>query len=331
MSQCVEFMMPAAAWVVEEAALEAIFILVTTVLFWVYRLRAPLSTIHDLHPVPPMDKHDCKFAEDDSIKALLARKQWAQALDMYLGSRATLAAETDHSVFDGLVVCAARCNRFDAILEIVGDMKKHDVRRTRSMYESAMRVLSSQRDYSAAANMYRAMVADSVMPSSDAQSGMVGWWVPEGDMRGARAMFEGGFRPAIRAYMQVLRAVSKAGGRQSAVDTLVMVSHMHRGGVKMDAICLNVALGTLVNAGEVVASQELLAVHSSLADTISYNIVIKGLVRTGRPAEAWDHVSEMDRLGLPVSRPTFLSFVNSRNEFSKDALARLRLLDGRGR
>lgn len=317
----------------EEAAFEGIIVLLTALLFWFCRLRAPVSVTPQPKRLPcggPRRDHDNSTGRE--LATLLEARQWESALSLYERTRHQLSCfAPDAAIFDRLVLCAARCSRPQSLHEVLQDMKRLELPRSQALYESAMRVMASGRDFGGAAELYHAMVHDGVAPSNEAQSCMVCFLAQRGDISGAIEMFSGDFRPSIRAYMQVFRGLARLEGRNCALQTLRMLSDMHQRGIPLDVICLNVALGTIVNAGEVEAGEELLRSHASLADTISYNILIKGLVKEGRASAAWELVQEMECLGLQLSRPTFLGFASPKNQFTRQAMTRLRLLEGRCR
>jgi len=335
---------------VRDILFEVVVILVTTGVVWMFRWpRTPAGAAvapakmdymeRPDRPAPPPPATFEALQQDpaaliDTVCDLSKKRHPVAVLDLFRQARVHPVAREipqatgRHSAeeyYQAVASSAVRLNKIALIPMVFQDMRATGVPRRRSIFEATMRLLGTNKQYAAAVGVYDEMLVDGIPPSEDACSCMIAFLVQSGQLDRALEEFATRgkeFRPSIKAYMQMFKALSQAGDGR---NTLILIKDMHTRGVSPDTIVMNVALGAIVASGEARAALELLEATrpSGLLDAISYNTVIKGLIQTGEADRAWALALGMAAHGVPPNKTTWMRFVNTRTLYAKDALARV--------
>jgi len=109
--------------------------------------------------------------------------------------------------------------------------------------------------------------------------------------------------PSIRAYMTLLRVHSM---QQDWPSSRATIQDMNRRKVNVDSLALNMALGTgILGDEEHMEEAEKLVDESSVADTISYNILAKGHAHRNNVKGALQVIPKIRARGL---RPNSITY-----------------------
>lgn len=212
-------------------------------------------------------------------------------------------------LYTTLVQCAIRASRHHVIEALFDDMAQHGVARPLNLYESTMKQLAGQKQYSVALSIFNRLEADGLEPSPVTYSCLIGFASEVGELNRAVTFFQrlaALTTPSIRAYMMILRVHAKRQDWQASVEVL---QDMRSRGVKPDSLALNVALATGISADRVEAVSDAVAeaeaATPSVVDIVSYNTLIKGYAQRGNFDGAAKVLQRLRERGLQGNAITF--------------------------
>eukprot|EP00933_Yihiella_yeosuensis_P005769 TRINITY_DN110351_c0_g1_i1.p1 TRINITY_DN110351_c0_g1~~TRINITY_DN110351_c0_g1_i1.p1 ORF type:complete len:506 (+),score=118.71 TRINITY_DN110351_c0_g1_i1:169-1686(+) len=233
----------------------------------------------------------------DFVLSLYAQLlQRLEELSVRLGDVCS-ASHSALDLYNALVFCVIRAGKFNLIEKILADMQKQAVRRTLVFYESTMKLLAGQKQYSVALMVYDNLEADGLEPSAVTCSCLVNFAVEVGELQRAVTFFDRLCKvttPSIRACMTVLRVHAR---RQDWPSSRKTILDMKSRGVTLDSLALNVAIATGVAADRLEEAEEL-ASQVDIADAVSYNTLIKGYAQRGDASGALKILTAMESYGL---------------------------------
>mmetsp|Transcript_12742 Transcript_12742/g.30486 ORF Transcript_12742/g.30486 Transcript_12742/m.30486 type:complete len:424 (-) Transcript_12742:21-1292(-) len=198
----------------------------------------------------------------------------------------------------------------DSVLEVLWDLRMAGTPPSASTYEQSLKMLAGRSAYAAAVAAFAEMVLAGITPSVDACSCLVSFLLqdrsgPDMVVALLRRTAADRFRPSVRAYMALVQAVDP-----SLVPELLEDANIR--GSECDAVLLNISLRALVRGGLVDKAVSLLAQNARVADVISLNTVVGGLVQTRRANEALSLVLDYEGRGVEVNERTFQSLTRGR-------------------
>lgn len=206
--------------------------------------------------------------------------------------------------YSAMVYCLVRGSRFNLLHQILDDMAAQGVARSLHFYESTMKQLAGAKRYKLALAVYDRLESDGLQPSPVTLSCLVNFAVEVGELQRAIEFFDrlaSITTPSIRAYMTLLRVHHM---RQDWPASLATIREMTRRKVSVDSLALNMALSTGI-LGEHMEEAEKLLQESSVADTISYNILAKGYAQRCNVMKALQVFPKLRERGL---RPNSITF-----------------------
>jgi len=188
----------------------------------------------------------------------------------------------DLETFSVLVNAAIRLDRSKYCMQLLEQMNRLGIKRTKQFFESTIRQLASKRHFRNALEVLQMMegeMPEKIEPTSFACA--INFCAQIGDAHhGIRyfSMLEKLETPSLRAYMVVLRLLSKVSDWRL---TLGIVQSIKEKGIQVDSFVLNQALSTLVNAEQLDSVREILSdkAFASIRNLISYNLYLKALTR----------------------------------------------------
>ena len=204
------------------------------------------------------------YAEMRPGIGLASQAGWSEKCDDGVMSRLNIVDACRHSqhevgnFYTLLVQCAVRAGQCHFVECIVRDMVQQGVPRTFAFYESTMKQLAGQKQFSMALNIYDLFCADGLKPSAVTCSCLINFAAEVGDTDRALAFFDklsSITTPSIRAYMTILRVLSK---RRDWTRSLAIFRQMQQQNVLVDHLAFNVLLATGI------AAEQLEEVEASL-------------------------------------------------------------------
>lgn len=236
--------------------------------------------------------------------AALAQYLERRALGQHFHFEAELARlgsrRTAFDFYAALVQCAGRAGRPQLLVELLDDMAAVGIARTLPLYESAMKLLAGKKCYTQALMVFDRMSSDQMEPSPITLSCLVGFAVELGEADRAVEFFErlaAREVPSIRAYMTIFRVFSQ---RKDWLSAKKLLRGMHVCGAEVDSLVMNMVLATGVAAGKVDDAAALLdeELWRSVADVVSYNIILKGFAQQGKTSKALAMLESMGSHGV---------------------------------
>mmetsp|Transcript_60439 Transcript_60439/g.107716 ORF Transcript_60439/g.107716 Transcript_60439/m.107716 type:complete len:483 (+) Transcript_60439:125-1573(+) len=253
----------------------------------------------------------------EKMVACGTRGQATDALSMYeeLRRLGQLRAIKMHSrisateIYGVLLQCVGRAKRPELIEKLIIDMRRADIERPLTFYESTMKLLASKKCYQEAMAVYTQLELDGLEPSPVTLSCLINFAAELGELECAIGFFQrlsSVSMPSIRAYMTVLRVHSK---RQDWPSTMKVIRDMQQRQAHIDSLALNIALATGVAAGDLAGARALLNEASNfqppICDVISHNTIMKGYAQQKEADEALKLLQQMDDKGV---RPNAITF-----------------------
>jgi pentatricopeptide repeat protein len=228
---------------------------------------------------------------------LKASKQLS-AIDKDLATAAS--PYTTFDLFQSLVQCACRGAQPMLVEGLLDDMEQSECARPLEFYESIMRMLAAKKCFKEALAVNDRMEREGLNPSAVTRSCLVSFAAELGMDDKTLFFFSRLCEqtvPSVRACMVVLRVHGKRTDWTSSVELL---RGMWDKGVEVDSLLLNIALATGVAAGKADEAEIFLSDPRAkqIADTISYNTVLKGLAQKGRPENAFSLLAVMKQHGI---------------------------------
>jgi len=226
------------------------------------------------------------------------------------------AAGSKHTALDffvALVQCAGRAGRPQLVEELLDDMEEVGVERPLKLYESAMRLLAGKRSFKEAISVYDRLEKDGLQPSPTSLSCLVGFASELGELDRAVYFFEqlsAQEAPSIRACMSVLRVYAK---RKDWTSSVKLLNSLKERNVHIDSIVLNIVMATGIAVGEVAGAEAMLGEEpgSTVADVVSYNIVMKGWAQLGKVDRTLGLLNKMVERGKEPNLITFNTAMDS--------------------
>lgn len=214
------------------------------------------------------------------------------------------ATSSPHSVsafYQSLVQCACRGGQPELVESLLKDMEAISCPRSIEFYESAMRLLAAKKSFKEALAVHEWLERDGFVASAVTQSCLVSFAAELGQDEKTIHFFENLCKsgpPSLRACMVVLRAYAKRQDWDASVSRFRKMLDL---GVEVDGLCLNIVLATGVAAGKVGEAEDFLqdAAVAQLADTISYNTILKGLAQKGLIDRATKLFQTMENQSAP--------------------------------
>jgi pentatricopeptide repeat protein len=214
------------------------------------------------------------------------------------------ATSSPHSVsafYQSLIQCACRGGQPELVESILKDMEAIGCPRSIEFYESAMRLLAAKKSFKEALAVHAWLERDGFVASAVTQSCLVSFAAELGQDEKTIHFFENLCKagpPSLRACMVVLRAHAKRQDWEASVSRFRRMLDL---GVEVDGLCLNIVLATGVAAGKVGEAEDFLkeAAVAQLADTISYNTILKGLAQKGLIDRATKLFETMENQSAP--------------------------------
>jgi len=260
------------------------------------------------------------------------------------GGHLTLAKDlaatgSEHSgtdLFAALIQCAGRAGQPEMLIELLDDMKVVGMTRPLSLYESAMRLLAGKKNFEEAIQVYDRLSADGYTPSNTTLSCLVGFTCELGLSDRAQTVFNQLCEqnaPSVRACMSMLRMLSR---QQDWNGSVALLNKMRSLDVPVDTIVLNNVLSVGVAVGEINRVTDMLYEEvdkatrdeRSVADVVSYNIVLKGLAQQGKVDTALTLLYSMVERGTMPNLITFNTAIDAavRSQKSDDVWRLYRLM-----
>lgn len=224
-------------------------------------------------------------------------------------------------IYGVLLQCAGRAKRPELVEKLITDMRRADVERPLSFYESTMKLLASKKCYQEAMEVYTQLEFDGLEPSPVTLSCLISFAAELGELDRAIGFFERLSTvgtPSIRACMTVLRVHAK---RQDWPSTLKVIRDMQQRQAQVDSLVLNIALATGVAAGDLAGARALLNEASQfqppICDVISHNTIMKGYAQQKEADEALNLLQQMEDNGVKPNAITFNTVMDAAARGSK--------------
>lgn len=239
--------------------------------------KAPSELLDEITEIA-RDQHSHSHKGCSQVLQMYAELlQQTKAKGLSIPEVACASNRSASDLYAALVYCIVRASRFNMLNEILDDMYDQGIARSLHFYESTMKQLAGAKRYKLALSVYDRMELDGLQPSLVTLSCLVNFAVEVGELKRAVTFFDrlaSITTPSIRAYMTLLRVHSM---QQDWPASRATIQDMNRRKVSVDSLALNMALGTgIIGDEKHMEEAEKLVEESSVADTISYNILAKG-------------------------------------------------------
>lgn len=214
------------------------------------------------------------------------------------------------SVCLALVTSAIRNGSVGEPIRIFQDLHKAELCVPQGLFGSAVKLFTSKQLFAEALAIYDFAATDRrfCIQDSTVWSCLLFCNLEAGDHGRCTFLFEqlktcGA--PSAKDYGNMMRF---AAGRSDWELGTHLVREMEETGVGVDRFVCNSALNLCISAHRVLEAQELLSKivqPARVADAITYNIVLKGLVRLGNIDQSFDLFDQMRREGVAASQITY--------------------------
>jgi len=265
-----------------------------------------------------------------SLKSLnrgleIYKKLRSDSQEKFIAEASKHSMHSADKLYAVMIQVVSRLGHMDMVDTIMADMSQQGIRGSVDLYENAMKLLASQKQYRLALKVYDRLAATGLEPSGVTWSCLVGFATEVGELHRAVSFFESlssVVTPSIRAYMTILRVHGK---RKDWFASLAIFKEMQNRGVAIDSPVLNLVLATGIAVDKIEAAEKLLAEAETmtppLPDTVSYNTIVKGYAHRNDAEKAFKTVRRMQERGLPFTLITFNTALDAAFRASKPTVA----------
>merc|ERR1719301_84674 len=195
--------------------------------------------------------------------------------------------------------------------ERVVDYAKEKGRASLALYSALMKVYACSRLFNKTCDLYEScMVKEKLDLDTVAYGCLIKAAVESGRLELARKLFQQSGNPDLLNYMSLIRA---AGREKNARKALDLLKELEQSPIEVDTTCYNCVLDVCVACCENTMALELferMKVVDRL-DVISYNTLLKLLMKQGSWAKVEVVLEEMRGHGLKPSVVTYNSLINA--------------------
>jgi len=195
--------------------------------------------------------------------------------------------------------------------ERVVDYAKEKGRASLALYSALMKVYACSRLFNKTCDLYEScMVKEKLDLDTVAYGCLIKAAVESGRLELARKLFQQSGNPDLLNYMSLIRA---AGREKNARKALDLLKELEQSPIEVDTTCYNCVLDVCVACGENTMALELFERMKEVdrLDVISYNTLLKLLMKQGSWAKVEVVLEEMRGRGLKPNVVTYNSLINA--------------------